>query len=216
MDRSVGGNSPFGDKTYVEEGDDEEKGVVVPLMVNCGDWARIPTPLAVCWTKLIWKPWPVGQPLEGPSTVVEPLEVSTPCFKVMLTLGFFCCKERTVSECGFRLCRNAMETNHVGQEDREVGGVAGDGIPGDGLRLLAGIPGSTVGGAGNGEGQGGGGKEEDRGEGREGTHHCSRKGMWEGRKEGEGKDDGGEERARVGLLKGDRRTQPPIVWARRT
>ena len=96
-----------------------------------------------------------------------------------------------MSECEFRLCRNAMETNRVGQEDREVGGVASEGVPGDGLRVLAGIPGKTVDGTGNGEGQGGGDKEEGRGEGREGTHHYIRKGMREGRKEGEGKGDGG-------------------------
>jgi len=41
----------------------------------------------VCWTKLIWKPLPVGQPEEGPFTVVVLEEVETSCFKTMLTLG---------------------------------------------------------------------------------------------------------------------------------
>ena len=51
--------------------------------------------MGFCWTKLIWKPWPVGQPLEGPSTLDEPLEVRTPVFKTTLRGGFDCCRERS-------------------------------------------------------------------------------------------------------------------------
>ena len=46
------------------------------------------------WTKLIWKPLPVGQPLEGPSTVVEPPEEGTFSFKVALKFGVVCYGER--------------------------------------------------------------------------------------------------------------------------
>jgi len=71
----------------VDEETEELKGVVVPVMLNCWDWARMPTPVGFCWIKLIWKPLPVGQPLAGPSTVVEPLEVVTSCFKTTLMFG---------------------------------------------------------------------------------------------------------------------------------
>lgn len=62
----------------------EEKGVVVPVMLNCWDWARMFIPVGFSWTKLIWKPSPVGQPLAGPSTVAEPPEEGTFSFKVVL------------------------------------------------------------------------------------------------------------------------------------
>lgn len=72
----------------------EEKGVVVPVMLNCWDWARMPGPVGFCWTKLIWNPTPVGQPVEGPSTVVVFSEVRTFSFKTTLTLGFDCCRNQ--------------------------------------------------------------------------------------------------------------------------
>ena len=74
---------------------------MVPVMLNCWDWARIFTPVGFCWTKLIWKPWPVGQPLEGASTEVESLDVVTFCFRTTLTFGVDCCStqtERTMSK----------------------------------------------------------------------------------------------------------------------
>lgn len=69
----------------------EEKGVVVPVMLNCWDWARMATPVGFCWTKLIWNPLPVGQPLEGPSTSMDPAEVRTFSFKGVLMFGVTCC-----------------------------------------------------------------------------------------------------------------------------
>jgi len=65
----------------------EEKGVVVPLMVNCGDWARMAVPLELIWTTLTWKPLPVGQPEAGPLTMVEPSAVETLFFRRTFTLG---------------------------------------------------------------------------------------------------------------------------------
>jgi len=67
---------------------EEEEGVGLPVMLNCWDWARMATPVGFCWTKLIWKPWPVGQPDEGAFTVAEPGEVETSCFKTMLVFGY--------------------------------------------------------------------------------------------------------------------------------
>jgi len=75
---------------------EEEKGVVVPVMLNCWDWARMLTPVGFSWTKLIWKPLPVGQPLEGPSTVVEPPEEGTFSFKVALKFGVDCMLIKTM------------------------------------------------------------------------------------------------------------------------
>lgn len=76
--------------SYVEdrEKDEREEDDGVPVMLNCWDWARMATPVGFGWTKLIWKPWPVGQPEEGAFTVVEPEEVVTPSFKEMLTFGY--------------------------------------------------------------------------------------------------------------------------------
>jgi len=74
----------------VEEDTEEEKGVVVPVMLNCCDWARILTPVGFSWIKLIWKPLPVGQPLDGPSTEVVPLEEGTFSFRVTLRFGVDC------------------------------------------------------------------------------------------------------------------------------
>jgi len=73
---------------------EEEKGVVVPLMLNCWDWARMLTPVGFTWIKLIWKPLPVGQPLEGPSTVVDPPDEETFSFKVTLRFGVVCYGKR--------------------------------------------------------------------------------------------------------------------------
>lgn len=87
----LGGNSDSERKTHVEvpEGfpEVEEKGVVVPLMVNCGDWARMAVPLELIWTTLTWKPLPVGQPEAGPLTMVEPSAVETLFFRRTFTLG---------------------------------------------------------------------------------------------------------------------------------
>lgn len=89
-----------GRETYVGVEDDEmeeEKGTVVPVMLNCSDWARIAFPVGFRWTRLIWKPLPVGQPVAGPSTVAEPEEVRTLSFNMMLTFGVFCCREPNTS-----------------------------------------------------------------------------------------------------------------------
>ena len=89
--RQLGGNSDSENKTHVEvpEGrpEEEEKAVVVPLMENCGDWARMAVPLEVIWTTLTWKPLPVGQPEAGPLTMVEPSAVETLFFRMTFTLG---------------------------------------------------------------------------------------------------------------------------------
>lgn len=53
------------------------------------------TPVGFNWMKLIWNPLPVGQPEEGPSTVVESLEVRTFSFKVVLMVGYDCYRERS-------------------------------------------------------------------------------------------------------------------------
>ena len=92
MGQPEGGGNP-GEKTYVEDVDEmsEVKGVVVPVMLNCWDWTRMATPVGFCWTKLIWKPLPVGQPTAGPSTVVEPPSVGTLAFKMTLMFGVVCC-----------------------------------------------------------------------------------------------------------------------------
>jgi len=182
----------------VDDDTTEEKGVVVPVMLNCWDWARILTPVGFSWTKLIWKPLPVGQPLDGPSTVVEPPEEGTFSFKVALKFGVDCCR-RIMGKRGSRLGGNATETNHVNQDDGEVGGVSADGTPGDGLGPLAGIPGGILARAGDGEGQGGGSEEEGSGEGGEGTHDFGWKG--DGRKKGEARSDGGRATARLRFFK---------------
>ena len=65
------------------------------------------------------------------------------------------------------------ETNHVNQDDGEVGRVGADGGPRDALRPLAGIPGGILAGTVDGEGQGSGSKEEGGGEDGEGTHYSS-------------------------------------------
>lgn len=89
----------LGHKTYVEVDErEEEKEVEVPLMLNCWDWVRMLTPVPLGWTKLIWKPLPVGQPTAGPSTVVELSAVRTPFFKMMLMGGVDCYRERTVGK----------------------------------------------------------------------------------------------------------------------
>lgn len=75
-----------------------------------------------------------------------------------------------------RLGRSAKETNHVNQDDGEVGGVGADSSPRDALRPLAGIPGGILAGAVDREGQGGGSEEEGGGEGGEGTHYSGWKG----------------------------------------
>ena len=110
-----------------------------------------------------------------------------------------------------RLGRSTMETNHVNQDDGEVGGVSGDGTPRNGLRLLAGIPGGILARAGDGEGQGGSSEEEGCGEGGEGTHHFG----WEGagREKGEGKGRRRKSEGEVGLFQERLRTQPPSTWA---
>ena len=83
--------SGLGQGTYVEvpEGltEEEVNGTVVPLMLNCCDWARIWVPLEFIWTMLSWKPGPVGQPEEGPFNVVDPSEVVTFCFTTILIGG---------------------------------------------------------------------------------------------------------------------------------
>ena len=89
----------LGRKTYVEV---EEKGVVVPVMLNCEDWTRMVAPVAPGWTKLIWKPLPVGQPTAGPSTVVELSAVRTPFFKMTLMGGVDCYSGRTMRTMGKR------------------------------------------------------------------------------------------------------------------
>jgi len=71
-----------------EEETEEEKAVVLPVILNCRDWARMETPVAWSWIKLIWKPLPVGQPDAGGLTVVDPSEVRTFCFKTMLVFGY--------------------------------------------------------------------------------------------------------------------------------
>jgi len=103
-------------KTYVGVEDDEmeeEKGTVVPVILNCSDWARMAFPVGFFWTKLIWKPLPVGQPVAGPSTVVEPEEVRTFSFNMMLTFGVFCCRERNTS----RRTMQVMDKRNVGQAE---------------------------------------------------------------------------------------------------
>ena len=95
----------------------EEKGVVVPVMLNCWDWARIFVPVGFSWTKLIWKPWPVGQPLEGPSTEVEFSEVRTFSFKEMLMFGVDCC-----GECS----GTAQIVRTVGKYECQLGGIRWD------------------------------------------------------------------------------------------
>jgi len=75
----------------VEEREDEEteeEGVEVPVMLNCWDCARMATPVGLFWTRLIWKPLPVGQPEEGAVTEVDPEEVRTFCFKTALVFGY--------------------------------------------------------------------------------------------------------------------------------
>ena len=52
------------------------------------------TPVGFCWTKLIWKPEPVGQPEEGASTVAEPAEVRTSFFRTTLTFGVTAYREQ--------------------------------------------------------------------------------------------------------------------------
>lgn len=74
---------------------EEAKETVLPVILNWGDWARMATPVGFCWTKLIWKPLPIGQPLAGPSTLVEPAEVRTLLFKMTLMFGVFCCRGRS-------------------------------------------------------------------------------------------------------------------------
>lgn len=71
-----------------EEEPEEEKPVVVPVMLNCWDCARMATPVVVFWIRLIWKPLPVGQPEEGAFTVAEPSAVETSSFKTILTFGY--------------------------------------------------------------------------------------------------------------------------------
>ena len=150
----------------VDDRMEEVKGVVVPVMLNCWDWARMLTPVGFCWTKLIWKVFPVGQPLAGPSTVVEPPAELTFSLKGTLRFGVTCWKGKDEHHLG----GNATETNHVNQDDREVGGVSGDGSPRDSLAPRASIPGGTLSRTGDGKGQSGGGKEEGGGEAGEGTH----------------------------------------------
>jgi len=71
------------------EGEDaEEEGFEVPVMLNCLDCARMATPVGLFWTRLIWKPLPVGQPEEGAVTEVDPEEVRTSCFKTVLVFGY--------------------------------------------------------------------------------------------------------------------------------
>lgn len=79
---------------------EEEKGTVVPVILNCWDWARMATPVGFCWTMLIWKPLPVGQPVEGPFTVVEPSEVETFCFKRTLILGYITVLDNMIEKLG--------------------------------------------------------------------------------------------------------------------
>jgi hypothetical protein len=74
-----------------EKDETEEDGM--PVMLNCLDWARMPTPVGFVWRKSIWKPWPVGQPEEGAFMVVEQ-EGVTPCFKTMLTFGYTTWREQ--------------------------------------------------------------------------------------------------------------------------
>jgi hypothetical protein len=83
--------------SYVEErekDETEEEDDGVPVMLNCFDWVRMPTPVGFVWSKLIWKPWPVGQPEEGAFTVAEPEVVVTPCFITMLTFGYTTWREQ--------------------------------------------------------------------------------------------------------------------------
>ena len=70
-------------------------------------------PVVVCWTKLIWKPLPVGQPVAGPSTVAEPEEVRILSFNTVLKFGVFCCRERNTSGRTMR----AMGKQNVGQAE---------------------------------------------------------------------------------------------------
>jgi hypothetical protein len=71
--------------SYVEEREkDETEEDGMPVMLNCLDWPRMPTPVMFVWSKLIWKPWPVGQPEV----------VATPCFKSMLTFGYTTWREQ--------------------------------------------------------------------------------------------------------------------------
>jgi hypothetical protein len=65
---------------------------------------------------------------------------------------------------------STIRTNHVNQGNSEVGGVSSDDIPSDTLTPLAGVPGGTFGGGGDGYSPRGGYKEG-CGEDGEGTHY---------------------------------------------
>ena len=78
---------------------------------------------------------------------------------------------RTAGQREARSVGSVKETNHVNQDNGEVGGVGADCGPRDALRPLAGIPSGILTGAVDGEGQSGGSEEEDSGEGGEGTHY---------------------------------------------
>jgi hypothetical protein len=81
------------DRDKEDDDKEEENEVVVPVMLNCWDWARMAAVSSL--TKLIVKPLPIGQPAAGPFTVVEPREVLTFPFKTELMFGNTCCEERS-------------------------------------------------------------------------------------------------------------------------
>jgi hypothetical protein len=95
-----------------EEETEEEKAVVLPVILNCRDWARMATPVACSWIKLIWKPLPVGQPDVGGLTVVDPSEVRTFCFKTTLVFGYDAWERKLTprrEQCGRCVSRNPWE-----------------------------------------------------------------------------------------------------------
>ena len=155
---------------------------MLPVMLNCWDWARMAVPVVVTWIRLIWKPWPVGQPEEGASTVTEPLEVRTFCCKTSLTFGYTTWwweeiaggarSMRTARKHGFwrGKNKNRTETNHVDQGDGEAGRIGRDGTPGDSLSVLGSIPKGTFHRARDSDAQGGGNEHKGCRESGEGTH----------------------------------------------
>jgi len=195
------GSSNLHHKTHVEvwEGVDkteEELPVGSSLMLNSPEWVRTSIPVGPGRTKLIWKPLPMGQPVEGLGTRVELSAVWTFSFKMTLKFGDICCREQRTSsqmvgivgQCESGLGRSTIETNRVSQGKREVGGITGAGNPSDVLSPHTSIPERVCGRHGDGCGQGGCGKEEGCREGGEGTHDFG----WEGGgRRGEIEDEGG-------------------------
>jgi len=93
-----------------EDEDEREGGVGVPVMLNCWDWARMLTPVGLFWTRLIWKPLPVGQPVEGLFTAAASPAERTFWLKTTLMFGYVCMFVKTIVKLEGSLETTVQET----------------------------------------------------------------------------------------------------------